>query len=351
MIAKSSDIILDAFPVPAALLDQNGIIVASNGAWLRLIQASEGAPDGGLGQNYLRICKTPKIACAYNNDARIAIESVLQGKRKQFSQDYTFTLPTGNVWFNVSVTPLMTEQRGALLVYTNKTEQCRLSQSLQKAEEQLLQVFLGSPAPGLIISLVNLYVLEVNESFLSLFKYNRSGVVGRAIGELGLMPLISRNKWSQLPDWQEKEEQQVRTQSGVWRTTIVNIENIELKGQAAILMAFNDVTERKNIEEQLLQAINEVMQDASWFSHAILEKFAEAKTDLLVQPEPTELTRREQQVLALLATGMDNSDIADKLGIASQTVRNYVSKLYSKLNVNTRVEAVVWARERGFIDA
>lgn len=60
------------------------------------------------------------------------------------------------------------------------------------------------------------------------------------------------------------------------------------------------------------------------------------------------LTRRENEVLEFLAQGMDNDSIAHRLGISEKTVRNQVSIIFSKLGVNSRVQAVVRARDAGF---
>lgn len=63
----------------------------------------------------------------------------------------------------------------------------------------------------------------------------------------------------------------------------------------------------------------------------------------------TLLTEREQRVVCLLAQGLGNDQIAVELHLAEQTVRNYVSRIYDKIGVTSRVEAVVWVRERGFV--
>lgn len=60
-----------------------------------------------------------------------------------------------------------------------------------------------------------------------------------------------------------------------------------------------------------------------------------------------ELTPRERDVLHLLAQGAANERIADRLAITPKTVRNYVSRIYSKLRVNGRAQAIVLAREAG----
>ena len=61
-----------------------------------------------------------------------------------------------------------------------------------------------------------------------------------------------------------------------------------------------------------------------------------------------ELTPRENEVFDLLAQGLTNGAIAEKLVISPKTVRNQVSTIFSKLQVATRSEAIVKAREAGF---
>ncbi len=62
----------------------------------------------------------------------------------------------------------------------------------------------------------------------------------------------------------------------------------------------------------------------------------------------TTLSARERQVLALMADGLSNTEIADRLGISEKTVRNHASNLFDKLGVWSRVQAIVFARDHGF---
>lgn len=71
----------------------------------------------------------------------------------------------------------------------------------------------------------------------------------------------------------------------------------------------------------------------------------EVKADL---PDHADLTLREREVLELLARGYRNQDIAQELVLTSKTVRNYISIIFSKLDVHSRGEAIVRAREAGF---
>ncbi len=60
------------------------------------------------------------------------------------------------------------------------------------------------------------------------------------------------------------------------------------------------------------------------------------------------LSRRERETLSLLAEGLSNSQIAERLGISEKTVRNHLSHLFDKLGVWSRTQAIVFARDHGF---
>ncbi|WP_219419153.1 response regulator [Pseudonocardia nigra] len=60
-----------------------------------------------------------------------------------------------------------------------------------------------------------------------------------------------------------------------------------------------------------------------------------------------ELTEREREILGLVAQGLTNAAVADRLHLSHKTVRNYVSSIFTKLGVAHRGEAVARAREAG----
>jgi DNA-binding CsgD family transcriptional regulator len=71
-------------------------------------------------------------------------------------------------------------------------------------------------------------------------------------------------------------------------------------------------------------------------------------TAAAIAPLADDLSRREHEVLELVAQGLDNATIAGRLGISEKTVRNQVSIILSKLGVNSRAKAIVRARDAGF---
>ena len=62
-----------------------------------------------------------------------------------------------------------------------------------------------------------------------------------------------------------------------------------------------------------------------------------------------DLTRREKEVLLLLAKGCNNKSIADELFITEQTVRNHVSMIYSKIGVHDRIEVMLLVNKMNFL--
>ncbi len=63
----------------------------------------------------------------------------------------------------------------------------------------------------------------------------------------------------------------------------------------------------------------------------------------------TELTKREMEVLKLIANGLSNSEIAEKLVISDHTVKGHVSNIFSKLHLADRTKAAVYAWQKGVV--
>ena len=99
--------------------------------------------------------------------------------------------------------------------------------------------------------------------------------------------------------------------------------------------------------EVVVRAIRTVMHGDTWFSRAIIEKLNQPSAQIL-QVGDAELTERERELLAMIGQGCDNAQIAETLSLAEQTVRNSISRLYAKLGLTSRAQAIIWTRERGF---
>jgi DNA-binding NarL/FixJ family response regulator len=105
--------------------------------------------------------------------------------------------------------------------------------------------------------------------------------------------------------------------------------------------------------EQLAEAIRNVAGGGTVIRPALTERVLRGLEhvrrdfDALEPPDP--LTRREVEILRLMAGGYSNREIADALGTAEGTVKNHASSILSKLGVRDRTRAVLKALERGYI--
>jgi DNA-binding NarL/FixJ family response regulator len=101
--------------------------------------------------------------------------------------------------------------------------------------------------------------------------------------------------------------------------------------------------------EELIAALREVNAGGSPMSSNIARKVVQS----LHQPKPKikpsdELSKRENEVLVLLAQGYLYKEIADALGIGRETVNTYIRRIYEKLHVHSRSQAVARITEMPF---
>jgi DNA-binding NarL/FixJ family response regulator len=103
-------------------------------------------------------------------------------------------------------------------------------------------------------------------------------------------------------------------------------------------------------EEEMVMAIRAVGRGEAIFSPAIAERllayFASPQPAAPPQAFPT-LTDREREILHLIARGHPNPSIAKQLHLSTKTVGNYVSNIFTKLQVADRAQAIIRAREAG----
>jgi DNA-binding NarL/FixJ family response regulator len=105
--------------------------------------------------------------------------------------------------------------------------------------------------------------------------------------------------------------------------------------------------------EQLADAIRTLVAGGTVFRPALTDSVLKRlqhvrhEFDSLERPDPP--TRRELEVLRLMASGCSNKEIAEALGTAEGTVKNHISTILSKLGVRDRTRAVLKALEGGWI--
>lgn len=108
--------------------------------------------------------------------------------------------------------------------------------------------------------------------------------------------------------------------------------------------------------EQMVSAVRSVAAGCTWLSpniaNRVIQRLKESPSNKKTTPQNREnpldaLTKREKEVLHLLAQGLDNQAIAKKLVITVRTVQNHVSNIYSKLGTSSRTQAALAAYRTG----
>jgi DNA-binding NarL/FixJ family response regulator len=103
--------------------------------------------------------------------------------------------------------------------------------------------------------------------------------------------------------------------------------------------------------EEVFRAIRVAQAGGSLLEPVVASKLMRQMSERnLDQEDSADLTRRELEVLMLLARGLQNKEIAGDLGISERTVKFHVSSILAKLDAGNRTEAVAFAAKRGIID-
>ena len=239
-----------------------------------------------------------------------------------------------------------------LLTFTDIDERKRMENALRQSEERFSKTFSAAPVAAALSFLDEDRFLDVNNAFRKLTGYGDEDVMGRTGAELGLwskeheemMATALKQRRSY-----EGVEVALSTKKGDEYVVEVSAETLLIGERASVLRMFHDVSDWKRTEAELVDAVNQVMSDPSWFSASVARRIMDArgKVSSEAKTKLAQLTKREQQTFTLSARGLDNDAVAKELGVAKNTVRNYVASLYKKLGVHSRAELMVWAKRNG----
>jgi len=103
--------------------------------------------------------------------------------------------------------------------------------------------------------------------------------------------------------------------------------------------------------EELIAAVRTIATGDALLSPSVtrrlVDRIAQQPTLQLADPSLAHLTPRESEVLALIARGLSNREIASSLTVEESTIRTHVKRLLMKLGLRDRVQVVIYSYENG----
>ncbi|WP_394654230.1 PAS domain S-box protein [uncultured Sphingomonas sp.] len=324
---------------------------------LRFVKVNQGFLEmTGHGKDQV-LCKTVYDIDVLRNAERrdLAKERLAEGRTIP-QMEAELELPGGGTKLViVAGQPIdMGDEPCILFTFADLEPRRKAEAALRHSEERFTRTFQMAPVPMAIGARDGHLLCEVNASFTELTGYASQEIIGRSLADVGLWSSDAARKEIEAAIEAGRDlrghEAGILLKDGGKIDSLVSTEVIHLDDDACVLWAFQDITRRKATELELVEAIEAVMKDTSWFSRSIMDKLARLRAP---QPDETgvglnDLTPREREVLALICRGLDDKSIARALGVSGNTVRNHVARIYSKIGVNRRTAAAAWARARGF---
>lgn len=104
--------------------------------------------------------------------------------------------------------------------------------------------------------------------------------------------------------------------------------------------------------DELIDAIHRLIKGESLVSPRLLRRLFDeySRSEETEDVEYEKLTPREMEVLKLLTTGLRNDEIASTLVISEKTVKTHLTRIYSKLQIDGRSQAIIYAFRKGLVD-
>ena len=308
------------------------------------------APDQVIGRSLYEL---DVLAHAENRES--AVQRLVAGETIAQMQAELRVADGGSKLILVAGQPIeVGEEPCMLFTFMDLELRRRTEVALRQSEERFQKAFRMTPVATLVCSADRLEITDVNDALVASTGYTVEDLLGRSIEDMGL--LDSGAARTQVVGILRKTgalrnvECAIERKDGDTIDCLVSAETVSMNGVACLLVAMLDITHRKRTELELITAVEAVMRDASWLSRPLAEKLANVQRGASNQgaPELADLTNRERDVLTLIGEGMPDKAIAAHLRVSPSTVRNHASSIYSKLDIHSRGEAIVWIRERSF---
>lgn len=119
--------------------------------------------------------------------------------------------------------------------------------------------------------------------------------------------------------------------------------------QELLAMGIKGILTKNCCEEEIINGLRAVVQGNRFFCNNILDFLVENPEKEVEDCEPTNLSRREYEVLQLIAQGKSTAQIADQLHLSVHTINSHRKNILKKLNLKTPAELIVYALDSGLV--
>ncbi len=103
------------------------------------------------------------------------------------------------------------------------------------------------------------------------------------------------------------------------------------------------------VPAELIRAVKSIASGISYVDPRIAGGLLRRRSLLNGRPDLDELSPRETEIIRLIAGGLSNKEISSRLKLSEKTVKNHISRIFSKLNITARTQAAVHAIKTGMV--
>jgi DNA-binding NarL/FixJ family response regulator len=147
---------------------------------------------------------------------------------------------------------------------------------------------------------------------------------------------------------------EIKRQSPEMKIIVLTVHNTDEYILATLQAGADGYVLKDATQSELVMAIRNVLMGKRYLSPGISEKviegYLEGKETLKTSSAWDTLTRREREILKLIAEGYKNKEVADNLCISLKTVEKHRANLMKKLDLHNAVELTTFAMEKGLVD-
>jgi len=143
------------------------------------------------------------------------------------------------------------------------------------------------------------------------------------------------------------------------KAVILSSPNSLLNQPSALKLGVTGIVGTNQSARILIRAIRQVSEGEVWLNHKVIVQLLDNsfnstsngkyKNKGLLRGD--DLTKRELEVIKMIGLGLNNKEISRKLYIGEATVRHHLSSIYSKLNIEDRLNLAIFAHQQGFVSS